>query len=55
MAKKECIDCNGTGTCLMCDGYGRVKNDECPNCSGDGHCPSCDGYGNLEAREGRDG
>ena len=49
----QCFPCNGTGTCRLCDGKGRihigtVAETDCPNCLGDGICPYCNGTGFLD-------
>jgi hypothetical protein len=40
-----CPECEGTGDCLDCDGYG----EDCHVCEGDGACPWCDSTGDDEA------
>jgi hypothetical protein len=49
----KCIDCDGSGACDPCDGYGTTADSypnagdgrECEICTGDGICPGCLGTG----------
>lgn len=49
-----CADCNGSGACDPCDGYGTTSDSypnagdgvDCYICRGDGICPGCLGTGN---------
>jgi DnaJ-class molecular chaperone len=57
--KPKCIECQGTGACPMCDGFGTVETGrtipqgapalaECDTCDGSGECLYCNGTGNQE-------
>ncbi|QOJ20332.1 MAG: hypothetical protein HRU77_06265 [Gammaproteobacteria bacterium] len=41
----ECMNCNGTGNCPMCEGTGLENGNKCGCCFGSGECPECDGTG----------
>jgi hypothetical protein len=48
-----CQECNGSGACDPCDGYGTYPDSfpnagdgqDCDICSGSGNCPDCNGTG----------
>ncbi len=48
----ECIHCEGTGNCWLCDGYGYItgfdKNYDCTSCNGKGTCKYCNGKGYVQ-------
>jgi hypothetical protein len=54
MDKQNCQECNGSGACDPCDGYGFYPDSypgagdgpECEYCTGSGDCPDCHGNGN---------
>ena len=49
----KCQECNGSGACDPCDGYGFYPDShpgagdgpECECCTGSGECPHCHGEG----------
>jgi len=49
MDKHNCQECNGSGACDPCDGYGFYPDSypgagdgpECKYCAGSGDCPNC--------------
>ena len=51
---QNCQECNGSGACDPCDGYGFYPDSypgagdgpECEFCAGSGCCPDCHGNGN---------
>jgi hypothetical protein len=53
MDKPKCQECNGSGACDPCDGYGFYPDSypgagdgpECECCTGSGECPRCHGSG----------
>lgn len=44
---EACSDCEGSGNCSACGGWGTTGDDaeDCPSCDGTGNCPGCDGMG----------
>jgi hypothetical protein len=50
-----CGNCNGSGACDPCDGYGTYPDSapnagdgpDCEICQGTGRCPECDGTGDT--------
>jgi len=48
---KQCSNCEGTGTCPVCNGSGSICNDwhwtyePCPYCDRTGKCSVCNGTG----------
>jgi hypothetical protein len=54
----KCLECQGSGCCPMCEGFGTVETGErntidggpelaeCDTCDGTGRCLYCDGTGN---------
>ena len=44
----DCIVCNGTNRCSVCDGTGL---ESCPECGGSHTCPSCKGNGTKTCNE----
>ncbi len=53
MDDQNCQECNGSGACDPCDGYGFYPDSypgagdgpECEYCAGSGDCPDCRGNG----------
>ena len=46
MKFKKCTTCDdSTGTCISCNGEGKVNNKKCEDCVGDGMCKDCAGTG----------
>ncbi len=51
MDQQNCEECNGSGACDPCDGYGFYPDSypgagdgpECECCAGSGICPDCQG------------
>jgi hypothetical protein len=51
----RCGNCNGSGACDPCDGYGTYPDSspnagdgpDCEICQGTGRCPECDGTGDT--------
>ena len=42
----RCEDCQGKGTCLICNGSGDgIFYGNCGACEGGGECPACGGLG----------
>lgn len=41
----NCNTCSGKGSCVKCNGTGKIDNGKCRACKGTGRCQSCDGQG----------
>ncbi len=55
----RCDECNGSGACDPCDGYGTFPDSytnagdgqECNACAGSGTCPECGGIGETTTND----
>jgi len=63
MDQQNCQECNGSGACDPCDGYGFYPDSypsagdgpECEYCAGSGNCPECHSQGTTSTTTGSDG
>ena len=44
---RDCMTCNGSGQCIICEGAGTNYDIACQNCYGTGNCPACYGEGHF--------
>lgn len=46
----NCSSCAGKGSCVRCNGTGKVSGQKCISCRGTGNCSACNGEGGYRAR-----
>lgn len=54
-AKHDCIGCDNSGHCPICDGSGEMDGDVCPECDGKKTCGPCEGAAKRVAAGGESG